>query len=209
MLLTVRTLMIASIIVSLLPRSVISAQQRFAQDQPDISGDSDGRHAWMTAVYRDLIVRKLTNPTRGTVSIDLRYRFDAVTLSAQADGIVTIRRGKRTVVADSPESLEASRLLLAGSEAVRKLLDVERVMTVRAVPDAALLATVEFVQAVAGDTENPARSLGQLLGGRTWVRSNKRNHCAMHYAATVIGRIEHLEACAGDEFSVSSLACRS
>lgn len=208
--LTVRTIVIAlAIVVALVPRCVMRAQ-RFAQDHPDISGDSDGRHAWMTAVYRDLIVRKLTNPRKGTVSIDLRHRLDAVTIAAHADGTITIRRAKRTVVVDSPESLEASRSLLADSEAVQHLLDVARVMVVRSVPEAALLATIGFVRALAGETGSPEESIGQVRSSRVWTRSNKRDRCALAYAAMNVTLLENVQTCVGDgEAGNSLLGCRS
>jgi hypothetical protein len=210
MLLSVRTVVIAlAIVVAVMPRSVMRAQ-RFAQEHPDISGDSDGRHAWMTAVYRDLIVRKLTNPAKGMVSIDLRHRLDAVTIMAHADGTLTIRRAKRTVVVDSPESLEASRSLLADSEAVQHLLDVARVMVVRSVPEAALLATIGFVRVLAGETGSSEESIGQALTSRAWMRSNKRDRCALAYAATNGALLENVQTCVGDgESGNSPLACHS
>jgi hypothetical protein len=209
MVMTVRAFVIALGILCLPPADVVRAQ-RFAQDQPDVSGDSDGRHAWMTAVYRDLIVRKLTNPAKRTVSIDLRHRLDAVTISAQADGSVTIRRAKRTVVVDSPASVEASRSLLADSEAVQQLLDVERVMSVRSVPEAALLSTIAFVRTLAGEMGSPEESIGQALATRGWMRSNTRDRCAMAYAATNGALLESVQSCVGDgEAGNSPVGCRS
>ena len=211
MLLTVRTFTIALIIVSLLPRSMISAQQRFAQDQPDVSGDSDGRHAWMTAVYRDLIVRKLTNPTRGTVSIDLRHRLDALTIWVRADGSIAIRRGKQTVTVDSPESLAIARSVLDGSEGVEQLLALaHRTVTRRSVSDAALLATVAFVRTLVSDTELPEDSMRQVFTDRAWLRSNKRDRCAMAYASRNTALLDSVEVCIGDgESGNTSIACHS
>ena len=209
--LTVRTFMVALIIASLLPRSVMSAQQRFAQDQPDVSGDSDGRHAWMTAVYRDLIVRKLTNPTRGTVSIDSRHRLDALTIWVRADGSIAIRRGKQAVTVDSAESLAIARSVLDGSESVEQLLALaHRMVTRRSVSDAALLTTIAFVRTVVSDTGSPVESMRQLFTDRAWLRSNKRDRCAMAYAARNTALLDSVEVCIGDGESGNSwIACHS
>jgi hypothetical protein len=205
----VRAFVIALGIVVLAPAGVMTVQ-RFAEDQPDVSGDSDGRHAWMTAVYRDLVVRKLTNRAAGTVSIDLRHRSDAVTIVLHADGIITIRRAKRTVAVESPESLEGSRSLLADSEAVQHLLDVGRVMVVRSVPDAALLATTDFVRTLAGKTGSPEESIGQALTSRAWMRSNRRDRCALTYTATNRALLEDVQTCLGDGEAGNSLVwCHS
>ena len=73
----------------------IATTQRSGQLQPDVTGDTDGRHAWMTAVYRDLIVRKLVNPAKGSLSIDLRHELDVVMISADAAGQLKVSRGPR------------------------------------------------------------------------------------------------------------------
>ena len=71
-----------------------------------------------------------------------------MTISAHADGTITRRRTTRTVTVSSPGSSVVSRSLLAGSEAVQHLLNVEHAIKARSVPDAALLATVAFVCAM-------------------------------------------------------------
>ncbi len=122
---SVRFVLMALVVVSL-TRPDMTATQRSGQEQPDVTGDTDGRHAWMTAVYRDLIVRKLVNPAKGSLSIDLRHELDAVTISIDDASLIKVSRKTRKVVINSPQSTLEAQEMLRESDAVSQLLALER-----------------------------------------------------------------------------------
>ena len=190
---------------------VIATTQRSGQLQPDVTGDTDGRHAWMTAVYRDLIVRKLVNPAKGSLSIDLRHELDVVTISADAAGQLKVSRGPRKVLVSSAESLAEARQMLRGSDGVSQLLALERrSVRLRAAPEVALLSTIAFVGSLAGDEGAPGRLHDRAVNDPLWFKPAPSDRCAPEYAVRSSEAWDLAHACLGDDHASGDglLACR-
>jgi hypothetical protein len=174
--------------------------QRAGPTQPQISGDTDGRHAWMTAVHRGLIVRKLANRAKRTVSIELRYHLDAVSVAVDHEGIVSVTRRGRTVAVGSAESIQQVEVLLNGSEAVlvfRAMLSERESISDSKAPGLSLLSAAAFVASLVGDLEAPG-----LLEPRFAVEKRRRvsrpsrsERCASDYCSESIEAWDDLQSC--------------
>ena len=190
----------------------VAMTQRSGQLQPDVSGDTDGRHAWLTAVYRDLIVRKLTNPATGMVSIDLRHELDVVTICAGVSAGVWVSRGPHRVAIHSPDSLTEVSRLLSESDSVSQLLALERQsVRLQSAPEIALLATIAFVGSLAGDEAAVTRLRDRVLDDRLWFKPTPLDRCAPAYAAKTSEVWERAETCVSDDEGPDgrSMGCRS
>ena len=196
--LSVRFVLMALVVVSLTGPDV-TATQRSGQEQPDVTGDTDGRHAWMTAVYRDLIVRKLCNRARRSVSIDMRHELDAVTISIDDASLISVSRKAQRVVINSPQSRIEARGVLRESDAVSQLLALEREsVRLRSAPELALLATIAFVGSLAGDEDAPGRLLERPIGDPRWFQPVPPDRCAPAYVVKNQDAWDRARACASE-----------
>ena len=207
-----RRLALVGLLIAGLARTDVATLQRYGQLQPDVSGDTDGRHAWMTAVYRDLIVRKLTNPATGVVSIDLRHELDVVTIVSDASGEVWASRGQQRIAIESPHGLAEASRLLRESDGVAQLLALERTsVRLHSAPEIALLATIAFVGSLAGDETAVIRLRDRVFDDRLWFKPLPPDRCAPTYAAMASQTWERAGTCViGDERPGDGwVACRS
>lgn len=120
-----------------------------------ISGGHDGKSAWLVAEYKQLQLRKRSDPTANTVDIDLVYRGDVVGISVVGT-TVTVTRGGRRLVVESAEALESLQTLLGGSVAVfatRALLSQLEATSSLKAPEMSLLGAAAFVASLVGDVE--------------------------------------------------------
>jgi len=166
---------------------------------PEIAGNTDGRHVWMHAEYKGLLVRKLANRSDRTLSIDLRYRLDAVTVAIDKAGVTSVRRGGQSVAIDSPGALEQAQRVLAGSEAVfaiRALLAERQAVSDLKAPEYTLLATAAFVASLVGDTDAPARLADRFVEKhRGIVRPVRNGGCWSAYTQESTSAWNDLQAC--------------
>lgn len=132
---------------------------------PVISGGRDRNSAWLTAEYRELQVRKRTDRTTHTTTIDLRFKNDAVVVTVAA-GRVSVFRGGKTMNVDSAETLASLQQFLGGSLAVfatrAMLSELESTSPLNA-PDMSLLSAAAFVASLVGDIGAPQRLTDQFV----------------------------------------------
>jgi hypothetical protein len=207
-----RGFLLGGFLIVSLAHPPVAMTQRSGQLQPDVSGDTDGRHAWMTAVYRDLIVRKLTNPATGVVSIDVRHELDVVTISANASGVMRVTRGMRKVAIDSPESLSEARDTLRRSDGITQLLALERQsVRLHSAPEIALLTTIAVVGSLAGDETAVDRLRTRALDDPLWFKPVPPDRCAPEYAARSWKACDRAQTCVSDDEGAGDgwLACQS
>jgi hypothetical protein len=123
---------------------------------PRIRGSADAKRAWLGAEHRGLVVNKISNREDGSLSLDLKFRKDHVTIAIEKSGAIVASRGGKTIRVTSVASFERLQQLLAGSEATfaARLLLAEREQTSDLqAPEMALLSSMAFVAGLSGDVD--------------------------------------------------------
>lgn len=133
---------------------------------PEITGQSDGRHARMTAAHKGLVVTKTSTRADRSLTLEIRYRQDLVSVALDKDAVATVTRGGRALRVDSPEALERLQQVLSGSEAIfafRALLAEREAISDLQAPEYTLLASAAFVASLVGDTDAPRRLASRFV----------------------------------------------
>jgi hypothetical protein len=166
--------------------------------QPRVVGDTDGRHAWLHAEYKGLLVRKIASKADRTVTIDVRYQRDALTVALNAQGVISVTRGRSTVAITTPDALAAAQTVLAGSEAMfalRALLAERESVSDLKAHEMALLATTAFVVSIGGDTDAPRRLASRFVAKHRGIIMPVRDGCWDKYAKESTAAWNDLNAC--------------
>lgn len=147
--------------------AAFAAPQRLGSSRkPIIRAAADARRAWLGAEHYGLTVHKFANREDGSLTIELRFAQDGVTVGIDAAAAVTVSRGGRTVRVRTPSSYAQAQQLLASSEAVFAarvmLADRETVSDLKA-PEMALLSATAFVASLVGDVDAPRRLASRFL----------------------------------------------
>ena len=154
---------------------------------PAISGGHDGKTAWMMADYKQLQLRKRSNPVTKTVAIELRSGRDVVSITV-VDGQVSVGRGRRKVAVDSPAAFESLQQLLGGSTAVfaaKTMLSELESSSELQTPEMSLLASAAFVASMVGDVEAPRRLTDRFMAKhRGLYRQVMRSQGSCYWAYT-------------------------
>jgi hypothetical protein len=169
-----RTMALSTTVAAVMALSVpaqLDAQPRMLQFSTEtartaaISGGHDGKIAWLVADYKQLQVRTRGEPAARTVTIELQYRGDLVTIRL-VDGKTTVTRGGRRVFVNSPEALESLQSLLGGSLAIfatRSLLSQLESSSSLKAPEMSLLGAAAFVASLVGDVDAPRRLTDRFM----------------------------------------------
>jgi hypothetical protein len=166
---------------------------------PAIKGHADGRRALLTAVYKGLAVIKTSDRADGSMTIDLRYGRDTVTVFLDKAGTATVARGGHTVSVDSPEALRQLQQLLNGSDAifaVRALLSERETTSDLKAPEYSLLATAAFVASLVGDADAPRRLASRFVEKHRGIfRPVRFKGCWDDYSSEVTESWNDLQSC--------------
>jgi hypothetical protein len=135
-------------------------QPRALGQRPRIQGGADARRAWLGAEHRGLIVHKFANKADGSLSLELQFRRDHVSVGVSRSGAVAVARGGRRIDVTSVDAFEQLQGLLAGSEvvfALRVLLAEREATSELDAPEMSLLSAAAFVASLVGDVDAPRR----------------------------------------------------
>jgi hypothetical protein len=140
--------------------AVVKPAVAAGERKPEISGGLEGKRAWMNASFKGLAIRKISSRADRTISIELRYRHDLLSVSVDSNAVVTVARAGRAVEITSAEALAEVQALLGGSEAIfaaRALLSEREGRSDLKAPEMSLLASAALVASLVGDTDAPRR----------------------------------------------------
>jgi len=131
-----------------------------AGSRPVLRGGIDGKRAWLGAEHRGLIVRKFADRIDGSMSVEIQYRRDLVSIALNRAGGVAVARGGRRIEVTSVEAYEQLQQLLAGSEAVfaaRVMLAEREAVSDLQAAEMSMLSAAAFVAGLVGDVDAPRR----------------------------------------------------
>ena len=200
-------LVMAAAVVVPVSRAAAETSKAGAAAQPrnrtaTIHGGHDKTSAWLVAEYRELQVRKRTDRATLAVAIELRAGADRVIVSV-AQRSVSVSRGGRHVLLDSPEALESVQQLLGGSAAVfgvRAMLSELEPVSALAAPDMALLSTAAFVASLVGDVGAPQRIADRFVQKHRGIfrQIQEEAKCWASYTAETTAAWDELQGCMAD-----------
>ena len=175
-----------------------AGQFQQASRRPTIRGAVDARRAWLGAEHRGLTVQKTSNRVDGSLSIDLRYGQDAVSIGIDVNGAVAVSRHGRHVRVATAGDLAQVQRVLSGSEAAiatRFLLaERERVSDLNA-GEMSLLSAAAFVASLLGDVDAPRRLAARFAARQGGIRPVRMRNCYDAYAAEVSASWNDMQAC--------------
>jgi hypothetical protein len=165
----------------------------------------DGRRAWLAAEYRGLQVRKSGSKEENTFSTEFRHGRDAVTLTLSA-GVLSVSRGRQTVVVDSADAVGRVQTLLAASTAVfgaRALLsELESTSNLKA-QEMTLLASAAVLASLVGDTGAPRRLSDRFVEKHRGIFRQIRGDeagCWDDYTSETVKAWDELQECMEDSY---------
>lgn len=225
-----RTMALSTTVAAMMALSVpaqLCAQPRMLQFSAEtartaaISGGHDGNVAWMVADYKQLQVRTRSEPGTKTVTIELQYRGDLVTIALVGQK-VSVTRGGRRVIVNSPEAVESLQSLIGGSVAVfatRSLLSqLESTSSLKA-PEMSLLGVAAFVASLVGDIDAPRRLSDRFMEKHRGIFRQAREDgdtCWDKYTKETTEGWNELQSCMDEtnddgwfEGAVNRLACNA
>ncbi len=173
-----------------------------APGAPRIRGGGDGQRIWLAAEHRGLIVQKVSSKADRSVAIELRFRRDAVSLTIDATGRVTVTRAGRSVQLATSDDYERLQQLLGGSEAVfaTRILMAERELSSDLqAPEMSLLATAAFVASLSGDVDAPRRLATRFVEKHRGIYRQVRTfNCWDTYSGEVTSSWNDLQNCTNE-----------
>ena len=181
----------------------VTAEAQLSQPPrgPETTTRFDARHAWTTATYKGLVVRKITTRADRSFTLELRYRQDVVLIAIDKDGVPSVGRLDQSVLVDSPEALEQVQQVLGGSQAIfafRALLAERESVSDLKGPEFTLLAAAAFTASLVGDTDAPRRLTARFVQlHRGIVRSVRAGgeKCWEQYTNETVGAWDELQDC--------------
>ena len=179
----------------------VAAQEGYTA--PAISGGHDGKSAWMVATYRQLTVRKITDDSTHTITIEILAHGDTVTIQV-TPGSVSVTRAARTLVIDSAAALEALQQHIGTSAAVfavRGLLSEVEAQSDLQASELSLLSAAAFVASLVGDIDAPRRLADRFVAKYRGIYRQARlpiGSCYTSYTTETTAAWNDLQACMAD-----------
>jgi hypothetical protein len=195
------------------PAEAAAPQRPGSPRTPLIRGAADAKRAWLGAEHYGLTLHKVANREDRSLTIELRFAQDVVTVGIDAAAVVTVSRGGRAVRVRTPGSLARAQQLLAGSDAAFAarvmLADREAVSDLKA-PEMALLSAAAFVASLVGDIDAPRRLATRFLEKhRGLYRPARMSTCFDAYSSESSSAWNDMQDCVDEANQDSSLINRA
>jgi hypothetical protein len=187
--------------------------RRLGVQRPRIQGGVDARRAWLGAEHRGLVVQKFANTADGSLSLELQFRRDHVSVGVSRTGAVAVARGGRRIDISSVEAFEQLQGLLAGSEvafAVRVLLAEREATSDLDPPEMSLLSAAAFVASLLGDVDAPRRLSTRFVQKHRGIyRPVRLETCFEQYATESSAAWNDMQNCMDEANQDSSVFARA
>ena len=180
--------------------------------KPTIRGAADARRAWLGAEHRGLTVQKTSNRVDGSLSIDLRYGQDAVSIGIDVNGALSVSRHGRHIRVASAEELTQVQRVLSGSEAAiatRFLLAEREGVSDLNAGEMSLLSAAAFVASLLGDVDAPRRLAARFAEKQGGIRPVRMANCYDTYTAEVSASWNDMQSCMDEANQDSSVLNRA
>ena len=187
-------------------------QVRQAPRKPTIGGAADARRAWLGAEHRGLTVQKTSNRVDGSLTIDLRYGQDFVSIGIDVTGAVAVSRHGRQIRVATAEELAQVQRVLSGSEAAvatRFLLAEREAVSDLNAGEMSLLSAAAFVASLLGDIDAPRRLAARFAAKQGGIRPVRMQNCYDTYASEVSASWNDMQACMDEANQDSSILNRA
>jgi hypothetical protein len=189
-----------------------TGQLRQTSRKPTIRGAADARRAWLGAEHRGLTMQKTSNRVDGSLSIELRYGQDAVSIGIDVNGAVAVSRDGRHIRVGTAEALAQVQRLLSGSEAAiatRFLLAEREGVSDLNAGEMSLLSAAAFVASLLGDVDAPRRLAARFAAKQGAIRPVRMRNCYDTYTAEANASWNDMQNCMEEANQDSSVLNRA